>query len=152
MIGNSLQTYRLLLLSLSSGKRTHTHQLRVEAASAATRANSGLLIGRATTKLSLCARGASTSLQPEASMWPSPTLRCRRWTSLANVSTMWRSLMEKPCYPWVGSHDSALFLCFFSLFLEQFLNCVPPVLQVNSADSFLRPASPFRVTRLSSAS
>lgn len=80
----------------------------MEAASAAAKVNSGLLIGRATTELSLCARGVSTFLQPKASMWPSPTLRCRRPTCLATVWTMWRSSMEKTCHPWVGNHDSAL--------------------------------------------
>lgn len=88
----------------------HTHQLHVEAASAAARVKSGLLIGRATTKLSLCARGVSRFLQPKASMWPSPTLSCRRPTCLATVWTMWRSSMEKTCHPWVGNHDSALLL------------------------------------------
>lgn len=99
-----------LFLSLPCGTRTHTHQLHVEAASAAARVKSGLLIGRATTKLSLCARGVSRFLQPKASMWPSPALSCRRPTSLKTVWTMWRSSMEKPCHPWVGNHDSAIFL------------------------------------------
>lgn len=71
--------------SLFPVAHTHTHQLHVEAASAAARVKSGLLIGRATTQLSLCARGVSRFLQPKASMWPSPTLSCRRPTSWKTV-------------------------------------------------------------------